>query len=314
MKVVDKILTPILRPSLNEMYQTFERDGIMTAAVKAAFDRAYQVISEYDGQVIYIAGALTDQPEEVKARYTDLSDILISYGIFGYAPARYGTDPVKNPNVSPDEVHAVDYIWAACVARMHFNFLVPTAIGPGIEFGQAHPWAPNQYADKPTVLLLPEEYHLSRLPGGMPNLLQIIRYTSNANMRRQAESLIREMGEYMFLPRTEHWLGTRTLEDYVMHKRGLAETAKFKDPHNWGILDLDTRQMGVFTGWRDRDYGSIEAVFPDGGSRWFDSQNPRDGKPTLAANYRWIPLGMLGEIAMTAMRGNEARYLHAEAV
>jgi hypothetical protein len=148
-----------------------ERRGRMTDIVREAFEKATEIRANYD-TVIYLAGGLTGMSEEVKSRYADLSDLVASNdSMFGYAPHLHGTDPVKHPDVSPEEVRDIDFLFAAVIPDLHINCWYPVAHGNAVEAG----WA--EQANIPAVHLVPEGVTLSRLVRGMHNIAATITYT-----------------------------------------------------------------------------------------------------------------------------------------
>ena len=143
-----------------------------TPAVKTAFDNARKIRSGYK-VVFYIAGGLTGMSDEVKARYKVVSELINAQDgmvMFGYAPHLHGTDPVIHPNVTPDEVRDIDFLFSAVIPDHLINFWYPVAHGNAIE----EAWAEG--AGIPNIYLVPRDYTLSRLPKGMHNIEVVIPY------------------------------------------------------------------------------------------------------------------------------------------
>ncbi len=163
------------RTSISEYERALELRGELTDAVKDSIAKA-RGIREQTRAVIYVAGPLTGVDEKTKMRYKEISDLLDNYGyieapgdektklFFGYVPHLHGTDPVKHPNVSPNEVRAIDHLWAVVVADFHVNFLHPVAHGNAIEEG----WAEDHMI--PTAYQNQKGNKLSRLVLGMDNI------------------------------------------------------------------------------------------------------------------------------------------------
>ncbi len=165
------------RPSVSRYAASLEVRGHLTPAVRESVLKA-QTIRENTRVLVYIAGPLTGMDEKTKARYGLVSELLDSYTdsssekklFFGYVPHLHGTDPVKHPNVTPEEVRDIDNLWASVVADFHVNFLYPTAHGNAIEEG----WAEKSMI--PTVYLNPKGNKLSRLTIGMNNVAELLEY------------------------------------------------------------------------------------------------------------------------------------------
>ncbi len=157
-----------------------------TAAVRGALQRAQNTVTP----TIYIAGALTEASEAEKERYTITSELCAGYDLFGYAPHLYGTDPVKHPHVTDDEVRDVDYLWAVVMPEFHINFLDPMARGNNIEEG----WAEGFHI--PTVYCVPKNLKLSRLSKGMLNIATWITYIDHGDLYQQLEDLLTKIAVF----------------------------------------------------------------------------------------------------------------------
>ena len=166
------------RPSIDEYAAQLEAQGRITPAVQESLDKARAVRRDHH-TVYYIAGGLTGVDEPTKQRYGAVSDLIASLGgesvaMFGYAPHLHGTDPVKHPNVTPEEVRDIDYLWAAVVPDAHVNYWGPMAHGNAIEAGWAETFG------IPSIYMVPEGVVLSRLVRGMHNIATTITYTDFA--------------------------------------------------------------------------------------------------------------------------------------
>ncbi len=158
------------RPTIDEYIAEIERSGRMTAIVREAIEKAKRIQNEFS-LVYYIAGGLTGVASDVKARYGLLGDLIADQeSSFGYAPHLHGTDPIAHPDVSPEEVRDVDYLFAVVVPDFHLNCWYPMAHGNAIEAG----WA--EAANIPSVYIVPEGVVLSRLVRGMRNISAVITY------------------------------------------------------------------------------------------------------------------------------------------
>lgn len=156
--------------------EDLEEDDRLTPAVTASLDKAADIATDKD-IVVYIAGALTGVSEETKIRYERTSELIGSYllppaEMFGYAPHLHGTDPVQHPDVTPDEVRDIDYLWAVKMADYHINFRHPQADGNAVEQG----WAEAHRI--PSLYVSPREHRQSRLLLGMRNIAGTVLYDS----------------------------------------------------------------------------------------------------------------------------------------
>jgi hypothetical protein len=167
------------RPEIQEYAHALDLRDRLTPIVKESVEKALGAKVASDC-VVYIAGPLTGVAEELKDRYGAVSSMLEEYpcihgdqsgqGFFGYVPHLHGTDPVKHPNVTPDEVRDIDFLWAGITSDYQVNFLSPTAHGNAIEAG----WAEQLMI--PAVQLNPKVNRLSRLTLGLNNIMADIEY------------------------------------------------------------------------------------------------------------------------------------------
>src|SRR3989304_2270237 len=178
MGVVAQELFPTAKYELTPM-DSYEKSlrlqGRLTPSVQESLGKAREW-QEKSLAVVYIAGGLTGVDEQTKLRYGEVSSLLDSYGTLvdskgserqllkGYVPHLHGTDPVKHPNVTSDEVRDIDHLWAVVVASVHVNFLHPMAHGNAIEEG----WGEGHLITSSTQNL--EGNKLSRLVLGMNNI------------------------------------------------------------------------------------------------------------------------------------------------
>jgi hypothetical protein len=157
--------------AIAEYAKELETLGRLTDIVREAIAKAESMQQNYH-TIFYLAGGLTGMSEEVKARYAHLSDLVASNeGMFGYAPHLHGTDPVAHPDVTPEEVRDIDYLFAAILPHFHINCWYPIAHGNAVEAG----WA--ELANIPAIHLVPDGITLSRLVRGMRNIATTITYT-----------------------------------------------------------------------------------------------------------------------------------------
>ncbi len=262
------------RPTIGEYATSLEAQGHSTPVVAEAIENARFARSHFDC-VVYVAGGLTGVSEELKARYGATNKLLKSYGaiaddseteaFFGYVPHLHGTDPVKHPNVTPQEVRDIDHLWSSVVADIHVNYLDPTAHGNAIEEG----WAESALI--PTIYLNPAGNNLSRLTKGMHNVIETIEYedfeTSTKPHKKSAlESLqvtFDELYKWMAAfperdPREFHYNSFARLANPVAAIGGHAVQAEL------GIADFqerfDAEDFAVYSRVSGDTYGKIGRI------------------------------------------------------
>lgn len=164
-------VAPVERPTLAVYTQELRRLGRLTLIVQEAIDKAARLRSAHH-TLIYLAGALTGVDETTKERYAQTSTMIATLpGMFGYAPHLHGTDPIKHPNVTPQEVRDVDFLYAAVVPDLQVSFTNPIAHGSAIEAA----W--GEVYGVPLVNMVPQGVTLSRLTRGLDNIVHTIMYT-----------------------------------------------------------------------------------------------------------------------------------------
>ncbi|OGZ58370.1 MAG: hypothetical protein A3B96_01875 [Candidatus Spechtbacteria bacterium RIFCSPHIGHO2_02_FULL_43_15b] len=219
------------RTNLKQYVEWLTMQGRFTPAVVDAVRLAEDKLDKKT-IVFYIAGALTEADELDKERYAEISEIVSRHNangrpFFGYAPHIYGTDPKKNPSVTPEEVRDIDYLWASVMAEVHINFLAPIAHGNAIEEG----WA--EAAHIPTIMCVPEKAKISRLTRGMINIHTILGYADANEIYGKVSSLILEI---------ENWLNENSDFDVMSF---FAERAYFKE---FSPLCLSCKSCCLFSG------------------------------------------------------------------
>ena len=170
------------RPSIEAYEASLDALNQLTPPVVEAIAKAKERVKK-TRSIVYVAGPLTGVSEELKDRYGHVSSLLESYGadsngkqfVFGYVPHLHGTDPIKHPSVTSEEVRNIDSLWASVVASLHVNFLSPTAHGNAIELGWAEPIM------IPTIFMNPNGNRLSRLTTGMQNIVDRVDYDDFAS-------------------------------------------------------------------------------------------------------------------------------------
>lgn len=119
----------------------------------------------------YVSGALTGipNPEEIKAFYEAIGDLCRQQGLEAYIPHQAGTDPIKNPAVTPSQVYKVDK------AHVTESDLVVAYVGlPSLGVGAELGWA--EAYNIPVILLAERGKKISRMILGMPNIVARVEF------------------------------------------------------------------------------------------------------------------------------------------
>ncbi len=170
--------------------------GRLTPTVQDMVAKAIEAQQNHEF-IFYIAGPLTGMSEATKDRYVKTSELVASYikpdaRMFGYAPHLHGTDPVKHPDVSPQEVRDIDYLFARVIADAHINFLDPVAHGNAIE----EAWA--EEAGIPAFYVALRSTTLSRLVRGMNNMVDTFLYDSfETDGLPQIQAFLNELEQHL---------------------------------------------------------------------------------------------------------------------
>ncbi|MBU1327076.1 nucleoside 2-deoxyribosyltransferase [Patescibacteria group bacterium] len=136
---------------------------------------------------IFFAGPLTDlkNPDQIKAFYVKLADMVRSNGLDFFWAFLNGTDPVKNPEVTPQYVYDVDTkelsksdIMVAYVGEPS------TGTGIEIEFAKNH--------NIPVFLLYEKGKRISRMLRGCPAVSREIIFESEKDALKKLESALKE--------------------------------------------------------------------------------------------------------------------------
>ncbi len=120
------------RIAIEDYRRSLEPQSKLTPVVRESIHKA-RLWQEETRIIVYIAGALTGVDEATKKRYREVSGLLDSYGLIvddngkerqllrAYVPHLHGTDPVKHPHVTADEVRDIDHLWAVVVGTHHHH-------------------------------------------------------------------------------------------------------------------------------------------------------------------------------------------------
>lgn len=129
---------------------------------------------------IFFSGPLTNltNPDETKAFYEKLDAVAKTAGCETFWAYKNGTDPIKNPEVSPAEVYQRD-IKALESADIMISYITEPSTGTGIEIEHA------DEVGKPVVLIYKQGTRVSRMLRGCPAVKKEIIYTDEENACNQ---------------------------------------------------------------------------------------------------------------------------------
>lgn len=157
------------------------------------------------GNIVYVSGALSDVPQDIRQSYLDFYEaigrMIESLGLTPYIP-HLNTDPVRHKDVTPKQVDLIDR-----TAVMSSMLVVAVAdnpsLGVGIEVEMAY------HANKPVVLICRgdkiRERKISRLIRGNPAVVHEIEYFDEADALSLLEGFIVQFlrdAEQSVLPRS----------------------------------------------------------------------------------------------------------------
>lgn len=137
---------------------------------------------------IFFAGPLTDlkNPVKTKAFYRKLADIAKVNGFDYYWAFLKGTDPIKNPDVSPAEVYKID-----TYHLKHSDLMVAymgepsTGTGIEIEFANAH--------HIPVYILYEKGKRVSRMLRGCPAVKKELVFMSEKDALAQFDAFLKTL-------------------------------------------------------------------------------------------------------------------------
>lgn len=139
---------------------------------------------------VYVSGALTGLNSEnscMKEFYEGIAKVVDE--VLGpdtaYVPHKH-TDPIKHPNVTPEEVYQIDSE-RVCESDLIIAYIGAASTGTGIELGIA------KCHGIPILLLYMKGETVSRLPKGMVSKTNICEYTSEEQALNWVKQKIKEM-------------------------------------------------------------------------------------------------------------------------
>lgn len=136
---------------------------------------------------VYVSGALTNIPneDEVKEFYASIGKLCRKKGLTAYVPHLNGTDPKKDPDVSPSEVYNRDKREVR-TSDLVIAYVGINSLGVGIELG----WA--EMMGIPIVLLHEKGEHVSRLPRGLPAVQSLIGFRNYKDALNKLHNFLEE--------------------------------------------------------------------------------------------------------------------------
>jgi 2'-deoxynucleoside 5'-phosphate N-hydrolase len=134
---------------------------------------------------IFFAGPLTElkNPEQMKLFYGKMADVAKELGFDYFWAFLNGTDPIKNPDVSPSDVYHRD-ITELDNSDMMIAYIGEPTTGTGIEIEHAHK------TNKPIVILYEQGKHVSRMLRGCPGIVKEIVFSSEEDALTQLKTFL----------------------------------------------------------------------------------------------------------------------------
>lgn len=124
--------------------------------------------------IFYVSGALTNMEDpSIIARYERTGELIREMGGLSYLPHEHGSDPKTNPELTPDDIYTIDFLWGSVLARAEIMWGYPASLGVGVQLG----WCDTYQI--PTALLQPADVKLSRVAEAIAQRVTVIRYTDD---------------------------------------------------------------------------------------------------------------------------------------
>jgi len=132
---------------------------------------------------IFFSGPLTNlkNPEATKAFYEKLDSVSHTLGFDSFWAYKSGTDPIKNPEVTSQEVYARD-IKALDESDIMISYMGEPSTGTGIEIEHANEMG------KPVIILYEKGTQVSRMTRGCPAVKKEIVYETENDAVKQLEA------------------------------------------------------------------------------------------------------------------------------
>ncbi len=140
---------------------------------------------------IYISGPLTrlKEPEKVKKFYEQIGEVCKEAGFSPYVP-HLRTDPVKNADISPQEVWFTDFrlVKNACLLIAYVD---EPSLGVGAELEIA------RYNGVPCILLYRKDGRVSRMARGNPAVLKEVIFEDFKDCLFKLKKFLERKGEML---------------------------------------------------------------------------------------------------------------------
>ncbi len=137
---------------------------------------------------IFFAGPLTDlkNPNQTKAFYRRLAEVARANTMEYYWAFMNGTDPVQNPDVTPQKVYDIDTMELGKSDFMVAYMGEPsTGTGIEIEFANTH--------HIPVYILYEKGKRISRMLRGCPAIKKEVVFTNEDDALAQFDALLKEL-------------------------------------------------------------------------------------------------------------------------
>lgn len=133
---------------------------------------------------VYISGALTglDNVTKLKSFYEAIASLCEEMGFSPYLP-HLTTDPINNPNISPDLVFQTDKEQLVHVDLIIAYIGIPS-LGVGMELAYA------ETNGIPIIILYEKHKQISRLPRGIPTIIAEIIFNSHENALEELKAIL----------------------------------------------------------------------------------------------------------------------------
>jgi len=135
---------------------------------------------------IFFSGPLTDlkNPDGTKAFYAKLAEVAKKHGFDYFWAFQHGTDPIKNPDVTPTDVYRRD-IAELEKSDVMVAYVGEPSTGTGLEIEHA------RIKNIPVYLLYEKNKKISRMLLGCPAVKKEMVFTDEPDALRQFDSLLR---------------------------------------------------------------------------------------------------------------------------